>query len=55
VKGLPSDVAAVMRTQDAIDTSTAGSPERQAAVEQMKALQRIFAKRNRAARRAGRD
>ena len=48
MKGQSSEMAAVMRAQDAIDNSSAGSPQRQAAVEQMQALQRIFAKRNRA-------
>ena len=48
MKGQSSEMAAVMRAQDAIDNSPEGSPQRQAAVEQMQALQRIFAKRNRA-------
>lgn len=47
---ISSEMAAVMRTQGSIDRSIAGTPERQTAVEQMKALQRVFAKRNAADR-----
>jgi hypothetical protein len=50
MKGQPSDVAAVIRTQEWIDRTEPGTPERQAAVDQMLALQRIFTKRNRAER-----
>ena len=50
MKGQSSEMAAAMRAQDAIDNSPEGSPQRRAAVEQMQALQRIFAKRNRADR-----
>jgi len=55
MKGQSSEIAAAMRAQDAIDTSKAGTPQRQVAVEHMQALQRIFAKRNRADRLAGRN
>ncbi len=48
MKAQSSEMAAVMRAQDAIETSKAGTPERQEAVEHMTALQRILAKRNRA-------
>jgi len=47
---ISSEMAAVMRTQEWIDRSIAGTPDRNAAVEQMKALQRVFAKRNAADR-----
>lgn len=57
MRGQPSDVAAAIRVQEAIDNSQAGTPQRQAAVQEMKTLQRIFAKRNRADRfaRSGKE
>ena len=52
MKGQSSDVAAATMAQEWIDNSQPGTPDRQAAVEHMKALQRIFARRNRADRLA---
>ena len=52
MSGQSSEAAAAQRAQAAIDNSAPGTPQRQAAVEQFQALQRIFARRNRAERLA---